>query len=163
MYACEDIGSVVVLVAHTYMCVYIYARLTDRSIDCVVCRLGSLAVCLSTETDEEEEEEEEEEDEEEGEEEEEEDEEEEDNTGIITKAYIAVFDTLFNAMLFVLSSFAALMHMLTRPQSALADKLQWMDIMPISRIATMKFPSFAGTTANGGDVVAEPETAATSE
>ena len=106
---------------------------------------------------------EEDEDEEEEEEDEEEEEEEEDDTGIMTKAYIAVFDMLFNAMLFVLSSFAALMHMLTRPhmlaQAALADKLQWVDIMPISRIATMKFPSFTATPTDG-DVVAEPEAAA---
>jgi len=81
----------------------------------------------------------------------EEEEEEEDlyaDSGFLTKVYVSVFDALFNTLLFVLSSAAALLHMLTRPISSISDPnlsiLKWPEMLPMSRIATKRFASFIG-------------------
>lgn len=70
------------------------------------------------------------------------------DSGFLTKVYVSVFDALFNTLLFVLSSAAALLHMLTRPISSISDPnlsiLKWPEMLPMSRIATKRFASFIG-------------------
>ena len=66
----------------------------------------------------------------------------------MVSAYLYVFDTVFNVLLSVLSSLAAIMHMLTKSSGLAIDNgkafLKWPEIMPISRIATQKFSEYFG-------------------
>ena len=70
------------------------------------------------------------------------------DAGFLTKVYVGVFDALFNALLFVLSSAAALLHMLSRPISSISDPnlsiMRWPEMLPVSRIATKRLASFIG-------------------
>jgi len=69
-------------------------------------------------------------------------------SNVLVSAYLYVFDTVFNVLLSVLSSLAAIMHMLTKSSGLAIDNgkafLKWPEIMPISRIATQKFSEYFG-------------------
>lgn len=85
-------------------------------------------------------------------------------SSMLVATYLYVFDSVFNILLSILSSLAAIMHMLTSSgfggmtmSTDGSSFLKWPDVMPITRIATQKFSEYIGGGAEEQVVVTEGE------